>query len=86
MEAFRMPVNLSIKNVPDDLAAQLKARAQRNHRSMQREMLAILEEAVHAPRRLTPTELLAEVRKLGLKTPSESADIIRKLRDERYGC
>ena len=80
-----MPVNLSIKNAPDDLVALLKARAERNHRSMQGELLAILEDAVRAPQRITPMELLAEVRKLDLKMPSEAAEIVRKMRDERYG-
>ena len=80
-----MSVNLSIKNAPNDLVALLKAQAKRNHRSMQGEVLAILDEAVRSPRRLTPDELLAEIRKLGFKTPSESAEIIRKMRDERYG-
>jgi len=80
-----MPVNLSIKNAPDDLVVLLKARAERNHRSMQGEVLAILDEAVRSPRRLTPDEFLVEIRKLGFKTPSESAEIIRKMRDERYG-
>ena len=80
-----MPVNLSIKNAPDDLVALLKARAERNHRSMQGEVLAILDEVVRSPRRLTPDEFLAEIRKLGFKTPSESAEIIRKMRDGRYG-
>ena len=80
-----MSVNLSIKNAPDDLVTLLKRRAERNHRSMQGELLAILEEAVRPPRRLTPTELLAEVRKLGLPKTSESTEIIREMRDERYG-
>ena len=80
-----MPVNISIKNAPDELVAALKLRAQRNHRSMQREALAILENAVRTPQRLTVDELLEKVRKLGLKTASESAEIVRKLRDERYG-
>jgi len=30
-------------------------------------------------------ELLAEVRKLDLKMPSEAGEIVRKMRDERYG-
>ena len=77
--------NLSIKNAPHDLVARLKARAERNHRSMQGEVLAILEEVMRTPQRMTPMELLAEVRKLDLKTPSEAAEIIRKMRDERYG-
>ncbi|MBV9587022.1 MAG: Arc family DNA-binding protein [Alphaproteobacteria bacterium] len=78
-------MNLSIKNAPDHLVDLLKARAERNHRSMQGEMLAILEEAVHTPRRLTPLQLLAEVEKLDFETPSQSAAIVRKMRDERYG-
>ena len=80
-----MSVNLSIKNAPDDLVVLLKARAERNHRSMQGELLAIIEEAVCAPQRMTPMELLAEVRKLDLKMPSEAAEIVRKMRDERNG-
>jgi plasmid stability protein len=40
-----MSVNLSIKNVPDALAARLRERAQRNHRSLQGELMAILEAA-----------------------------------------
>jgi antitoxin FitA len=80
-----MSVNLSIKNAPDDLVMLLKARAERNHRSMQGELLAIIEEAVRVPQRMTPMELLAEVRKLDLKMPSEAAEIVRKMRDERYG-
>jgi len=38
-------VNLSIKAVPVDLAARLRARAARNHRSLQRELMAIIEVA-----------------------------------------
>jgi plasmid stability protein len=80
-----MPVNLSIKNAPDELVATLKLRAKTNHRSLQGEVLAILEEAARTPRGLTPMQLLAEVRKLGLKMPDESSEIVRKMRDERYG-
>jgi len=40
-----MPVNFSIKNVPDDTAEALRSRARRNHRSLQGELLAILEAA-----------------------------------------
>ena len=45
-----MPVSLSIKNVPEALAARLRERAARNHRSLQGELLAILEEAASGPR------------------------------------
>ena len=80
-----MPVNISIKNAPDDLVRLLKERAQRNHRSMQGEALAILEEAVQKPKRLTVDELLAKVRKLNMNMPDEAAEIVRTMRDERYG-
>lgn len=41
-----MPVNLSVKNVPEALAVKLRERAERNHRSLQGELMAILESAV----------------------------------------
>jgi len=42
--------NLSIKSVPEALAESLRHRAARNHRSLQGELMAILEEAVaHRP-------------------------------------
>lgn len=43
-----MPVNLSIKGVPDDLAERLRARAERHHRSLQGELMAIVEQAALA--------------------------------------
>ena len=49
-----MPVDLVIENVPDDLVKLLGARAQRNRRSLEDEVLAILEEAVSLQRPLTP--------------------------------
>lgn len=53
-----MPVNLSIKNVPDALAQKLRERAAANGRSLQRELLALIESATEdrrAPRRAAPT-------------------------------
>lgn len=38
--------NISIKDVPDQWAAALRQRAARNHRSLQGELMAILERAV----------------------------------------
>ena len=65
-----MPVILSIKSLPDELVKRLKERAARHHRSLQGEVLAILEEAVGASRPLTPDEVLTKVRQLGLSTPA----------------
>lgn len=45
-----MTVNLSIKNVPDALAEKLRKRAEGNHRSLQGELMALLESALSAPR------------------------------------
>ena len=42
-----MPVNLSIKEVPDATADRLRARAERNHRSLQGELMAIIERAAN---------------------------------------
>ncbi|RZL87067.1 MAG: Arc family DNA-binding protein [Variovorax sp.] len=39
--------NLSIKDVPDGLAETLRQRAARNHRSLQGELMAIIEQAAH---------------------------------------
>ena len=78
-----MPVNLSIKNVPDDVADRLRRQAAENHRSLQGELMAIVEAAVSRPGRLTPADVLEEVRRLGLRTPPESAGMIRAERDAR---
>jgi len=40
-------VSLSLKDVPEALAEQLRQRAARNHRSLQGELMAIIEQAVH---------------------------------------
>lgn len=78
-----MSVNLSIKNVPDKIAEQLKMRAAKNHRSLQGELMSIIEAAVANNETMTPFELLNEIRSLGLNTPSESRDMVRDDRDTR---
>jgi plasmid stability protein len=78
-----MSVNLSIKNAPDDVVARLRQRAERHHRSLQGELLAIIEAAVREDQPATATDILAEVRRLGLQTPSEAAALIRSDRDRR---
>lgn len=77
-----MGVNLSVKDVPDDLAEALRARARANHRSLQGELMAMIE--AHVGSRPFPARrLLEEVRALALNTPRESARMIRKDRDRR---
>ena len=76
-----MAVTLSIKNVPEKLAERLRQRAARNHRSLQGELMAILENAGRPP--LSIDELAEKVKALGLKTPADSVEIIRATRDGR---
>ncbi len=75
-------VNLSIKNVPDELAEALRERARRHRRSLQGELLAILEETLGG-RRQSVADVLAELRSTGLTTPRESARLVREDRDGR---
>jgi antitoxin FitA len=78
-----MSVNLSIKNAPDHVVERLRRRAERNHRSLQGELMAIIEAAAMKEQVLSPIELVEEVRRLGLSAPSESAAMIREDRDGR---
>ena len=77
-----MAVSLSIKTVPDDLARALRQRAERNHRSIQGELMHILESAVR-PGPFRAQELVQRIQALGLKSSDSSTAIIRKHRDER---
>jgi plasmid stability protein len=91
-----MPVNLSVKNVPDELAERLRRRAAANRRSLQRELLNILESAVghsgmpravagpEGPRETITIEQLAEITdKLFPQGTPSSVGFIRRMRDRR---
>jgi antitoxin FitA len=75
--------SLSIKNVPDDALRRLRARAERNHRSLQQELLAIVEAAAYGEGEFTVDDLAERVRELGLSTPDEATRWIREDRDSR---
>ncbi len=79
----RMGVSLSIKNVPDDWVERLRERAEQHHRSLQGELMSILELTLESGKRRTIEELLEENRSRGISTPSESAAMIRADRDGR---
>ena len=75
-------MDLSIKGVPEEQVARLRERAKANHRSLQGELRALLEEATGtAPRKLSIEEVAARVGKLGLKRRNEAARLIREDRD-----
>jgi plasmid stability protein len=77
-----MSVNLSVKNVPDEIVERLRERAKLNHRSLQGEVLTILEGSV-GPRKLTMREALERIKALNFKTKSDSTQMIREDRDAR---
>jgi plasmid stability protein len=77
-----MSTSVSVKEVPERVARGLRDRARRNRRSLQQELLVILEQAALAER-LSPTDLYRRVRALGLRTPSESRAMVREDRDAR---
>ncbi len=67
-----MPVSLSIKAVPDALVERLRRRAAGNHRSLQRELMALIEAAVQSPPRGSRTSLAADSPQAGALKLSES--------------
>lgn len=84
--------NLSIKDVPEALAEKLRERAAQNHRSLQGELMAILESAaenadlppgatVHG--HLNVHQLMQKVADYKVHTPDESTEIVRAMRDGR---
>lgn len=77
-----MAVSLSIKDVPDTLARALRERATRNHRSVQGELMHILETALQE-RPFRARDLVRQIQALGLQTDADGTAIIRRDRDRR---
>ncbi len=63
-----MPVSLSIKNVPDELAQRLRERAKRNHRSVQGNYQN------HNDRTNRPNNRAGDRKAFGLTSKSNQAD------------
>lgn len=94
-----MAVNFSIKGVPEATAARLRERAERNHRSLQGELMAIIESAAlgrdrverstetDPPRGLRTIEEIAAEHRLRFPDPIRreplAVDILRADRDAR---
>ena len=74
-------MDLSIKSVPKDQVRRLRERAKANHRSLQGELRALIEEAAGTPGSLTVDEVVAKVKRLGLVRRDEAARLIREDRD-----
>jgi plasmid stability protein len=89
-----MSVNLSVKNVPEALADRLRRRAERNRRSLQKELLSILEAAADErgvsaalapspPTSLSIEEVAERARRLFPRGTRSSVEVIRAMRDGR---
>ena len=80
-----MPVTLSIKNVPDRVVERLRLRAKANRRSLQGELLAMVERsaAESGQRPMTITDLYDWAKAQGFRGTGRSVDDIRRMRDER---
>jgi plasmid stability protein len=84
-----MPVNLLIENAPDDVVERLRQRAKLHRRSLEGELLAIIESAVLDERQSTETPGFAEDHQTGYRLPREASqldevlDQVRTLPDDR---
>lgn len=84
-------MNLSIKNVPEELVERLRSRAKRNHRSMQGELMAIIDDALKgspgngraSKRYLTLDDIYEMGKAQGLNTGDDSVRMIMEDRDAR---
>jgi hypothetical protein len=75
-------MDLSIKGVPEGQVVRLRERAKANHRSLQGELRALIDEATGvAPRRLSIDEVATKAGRLGLTRRDEAARLIREDRD-----
>ena len=75
-------MNLSIKNVPNGLVERLRARAKRHHRSLQGELLDILEQTVQ-PTHIGVDEARKRLKDLGFQTGADSVEMVREDRNAR---
>lgn len=78
-----MPVNLTLKNIPEPLYQRLKASAEAHRRSINMEAITLLEEAFAPKRIISVEERIERFRKLreslgDFKTTDEEIDAFKK--------
>ncbi len=83
-----MVVTLSIKNAPVAVVDRLKKRAQRHRRSLQGELLALIEAAAREEDAglLDPVELVAAARSAGIASRGNSVSLVRRMREGRHAA
>jgi antitoxin FitA len=74
-------MDLSIKGVPEEQVKRLRERAKANHRSLQGELRALIDEATRTTRRFSVDEIAERASKLDLTRVDEAARLIREDRD-----
>ena len=75
-------MDLSIKGVPEEQVKRLRERAKANHRSLQGELRALIDEATGARQRgLTVDDIAVKVSQLGITRRDEAVRLIREDRD-----
>jgi plasmid stability protein len=76
-----MGINLSIKDVPEEQVEVLRERAKRNHRSLQGELRAIVDEISKPAQKKPISEIVKRLQKLSITRAEESTKWIREDRD-----
>jgi len=72
---------LTLKNIPEELHRRLRESAARHHRSLNREIIALLEEKL-APQRADVEKELEAVRRLRANLPSADHSLIDAFKRE----
>jgi antitoxin FitA len=76
-------LSLSIKNVPVDVVRRLRERAERNHRSLQGELLDVVEHAADEPPLLAARTVYQRAERRHLAKARKPSRAIRRRRDAR---
>ena len=78
-----MPTTITVKNVPTELYDLLKQNAAIKHRSINNEVISIIEDALQS-KRINPEDFLVSVRRLREKTKkfALTEDIINQAKNE----
>jgi plasmid stability protein len=77
-----MPTNITIRNIPDEVYAKIKKRADLHHRSINSEVIVYLEKLVQSNRR-DPDQVIARAKKLKQKAKGTlSMDEIQQAIDQ----
>lgn len=78
-----MAQTLELKDLPDEIAAQIRRRAELHQRTPEEEAVRLLVAALTPRGKISTRQLLERVRAAGIATPEEAARMLREDRDGR---